>query len=684
MREMRRNLKCLSWATVLTIMSFTASAQKPIENFASVFNQEQIILQHNKPYYLTADRVWYSVQLAGEAQKNKQSKVIYVSLIGADKTVLTSQRIIAEGGKAAGDFEIPTTAQSGYYELSASTLWSQSFGPSQSFNRRLLIINPSDANKGELPGDNIVVNLYPEGSNLVADVNAKVVVEVKAGNTLAPDAQVVLLDETGSMITTAETDVNGLAILNFVPKADQSYSAEIIVSNNARKRVALPAADASTLSLRLLKQSNTELYFGIENKTTKAYQFIVVQKGRVVYSQTVQNSGTIQVQKSMLSNGLAQVFALDMLGRAYNQQYIQVNKATPLQVKISTDKVVYAPREKVNTSIELRDGAGNPIQGQFNVSVFASQPNFQQPNDMLLTLPVDSQLIKSFVTGKRREIFEPELWPSPLTVENNNAASKQILNWLPVANINTANLPEPFSAFLLQGVKRRQIVTAYGISDTPAEAQVPRLTADKTYFMDDYVKVESVEHFLKHVVSNVRVKKQKDKYNLRVLYTDNTSKKYFFKETPLLLIDGVVVTEPEELLNIQVDDVNSIEVAWGEATLSGSNLGDKASNGLLAIYTKSGDVGAALKRKGADYLYRQYHLPSGFMLNTYDQAEAQIPDFRTQLFWSPGISSKDAAAGFGFYTSDELGEFKVLVQGITEDGEEFWGETTINVSLKSL
>lgn len=674
---------CIKWVIAFWVMCGTAAAQQSVDPFAAVLNQERIILQHNKPYYLANDRVWYSVHLIGEAQKNAQSKVVYVSLTGSKGDVLLSQRILVNDGQAAGEFEIPQSASSGYYELTASTMWAQNFGSSQHFTKRLLILNSSEVPRGESSSDSVHVAFYPEGRAFVTDFESKIVVEVKVGHTLAPNVQVIVYNEKNAAISAAETDFNGIAQLSFTPISGQKYFAEIITKGNNKKRFVLPTPETNALSLQLLQQNEHELVIGVGNRASKACQLIVIQKGKVVYRHPVQGTTTIHLKKDILSAGLAQVFILDMLGRASNQRYISIEKTAPVKVNIETDKPIYGPRDKVNVKVDIRDVAGGGLQGYFNVSVFALHPKLKQSDDLLLILPLDSQLIKSFVNGKKRRTIEPEVWISPLTAdEGKNFSYRQSSNWSPLAGVDVLSLSSPFNVFLRDDLKRRQIEASYGISYAPADAQIPKLIADKVYYMDDYVQVESMEYFLKHVISNLKLSKQKDKYNLSILYTDKTSKKYFFKETPLILVDGVVATRPEDLLNIPLTDVNSVELLWGEATLADTNIGDKALNGILAVYTKSGEAGVALKRNGADYLFKQFHRPASFVLNNYEQTETQMPDFRTQLFWAPRIATKDAKAGLSFYTSDELGDFIILVQGVTEDGIEFSGEATISVNLR--
>ena len=61
--------------------------------------------------------------------------------------------------------------------------------------------------------------------------------------------------------------------------------------------------------------------------------------------------------------------------------------------------------------------------------------------------------------------------------------------------------------------------------------------------------------------------------------------------------------------------------------------------------------------------------------------ESRIPDYRNTLFWSPDVKTDaDGRAAVEFYTSDEAGDYMVLVEGFTPDGHR--GSATFLYSVK--
>ena len=54
---------------------------------------------------------------------------------------------------------------------------------------------------------------------------------------------------------------------------------------------------------------------------------------------------------------------------------------------------------------------------------------------------------------------------------------------------------------------------------------------------------------------------------------------------------------------------------------------------------------------------------------TEPQKSSRLPDFRNLLFWSPDVKTDTTGkGGLSFYTSDRVGEYVIVIQGIASDG----------------
>lgn len=86
-----------------------------------------------------------------------------------------------------------------------------------------------------------------------------------------------------------------------------------------------------------------------------------------------------------------------------------------------------------------------------------------------------------------------------------------------------------------------------------------------------------------------------------------------------------------------------------------------------------------------------YQEPVAFYSPKYDKGNkdnALIPDFRSTLYWNPSLQTDSSGeCDFLFYSADKATTYKVVIEGLTEEGEmvykqEFEINEIINLKLK--
>jgi CRP-like cAMP-binding protein len=59
---------------------------------------------------------------------------------------------------------------------------------------------------------------------------------------------------------------------------------------------------------------------------------------------------------------------------------------------------------------------------------------------------------------------------------------------------------------------------------------------------------------------------------------------------------------------------------------------------------------------------------------------SRIPDFRNTLLWKPDLQTrKDGKAEVTFFTSDEISDFTIVVEGITPDGKTGYSSASFSI-----
>ena len=175
--------------------------------------------------------------------------------------------------------------------------------------------------------------------------------------------------------------------------------------------------------------------------------------------------------------------------------------------------------------------------------------------------------------------------------------------------------------------------------------------------------------------------------------------------SPLFLIDGVpvitsntsvfsfeagrnVIAETqdegnkavEKIKSIPLNDIDKVEILKSPQNLA--IFGTEGANGVIAIYTRKGKQISSDLAKGviaekiAGYASsRKFYSPKYLAENN----NSEKPDFRTTLFWEPEIVLQNGPAELSFYTSDQTGKYKVIVEGISESGRICVGSSEFEV-----
>jgi hypothetical protein len=138
----------------------------------------------------------------------------------------------------------------------------------------------------------------------------------------------------------------------------------------------------------------------------------------------------------------------------------------------------------------------------------------------------------------------------------------------------------------------------------------------------------------------------------------NTGVQFFLNEVPV----NVSVIE-----SLFAEDIGLIKVFKGTTAIA---LG--ANRGAIALYTVKGKSTRDWRKKGFDFFKKLgYSADRAFFEMDYSaiNPESNFSDIRTTLYWNPNIKVLDGKAIVDFYNDDIAKKFKVVVEGIDEDGK---------------
>ena len=179
--------------------------------------------------------------------------------------------------------------------------------------------------------------------------------------------------------------------------------------------------------------------------------------------------------------------------------------------------------------------------------------------------------------------------------------------------------------------------------------------------LEDYVRLDSVAEYFYELISNVKVKYSQKKAYMRVFSSDQKS---LMHQEPLVLYDGLIISDISEILSKNPKDIDRIEVMPYEYYYKCTHF-----YGIVHMISKNKKCELLSLPRNTE----RYYLPlfiSELEKPIYENPATNHPDFRTDLLWEPNITlTKNKEVTLEFTASDVKGEYELTLEGISEKGE---------------
>ncbi|AWK04074.1 hypothetical protein HYN56_07460 [Flavobacterium crocinum] len=199
-------------------------------------------------------------------------------------------------------------------------------------------------------------------------------------------------------------------------------------------------------------------------------------------------------------------------------------------------------------------------------------------------------------------------------------------------------------------------------------------TIEKSYVLDDYTRFPTLKENIVEVIVELYYRKENGKYQLHIR---NNQKDLMIYGPPLVLVDGLLIQDPSDLFEYNMANVNKVSLIT-EPYVYGPNL----YGGLISFETKNNEFSTNYAKKYLKTMEIQRPNPEK-IYNNPDYAAGnklqRIPDYRYQLLWKPNIKLDTKEDNLSFYTSDVKGNFEVVLEGFTENGQPVYVSKNITV-----
>jgi hypothetical protein len=202
---------------------------------------------------------------------------------------------------------------------------------------------------------------------------------------------------------------------------------------------------------------------------------------------------------------------------------------------------------------------------------------------------------------------------------------------------------------------------------------------EKRIVLSGYIELKSLREVIKEIVPGVSTKRTSNTITLSMINKYPTRP---FVKSPLVILDGVPVQNIDEVLNIRPAEMELIDVVNTRYFISGEVI-----EGIINLRSKKGDMSVInFDRSIFRQEYTGMQLPRTYNFPVYTSdslRNSRSADFRNTLYWNPEIKTgNNGNAEISFYTSDEPGDYSIIIEGFTNDGKYCKSVTSFTVTNK--
>jgi len=237
---------------------------------------------------------------------------------------------------------------------------------------------------------------------------------------------------------------------------------------------------------------------------------------------------------------------------------------------------------------------------------------------------------------------------------------------------------EVWTSFFSQYQHRNRILAQY---DNRAQAEETNVRRKSRFYgapnfevkLADYIALPDFVEVCRELMPGIRLRENEGQYVFSVF---DVRTRTFLENPPALLLDGVLVYDPNLIATLDPADIERIETVNRR-----TYYGEYRFDGMIAVYTHAGDA------------YRQA-LPSGarqqevtFLTPKRPYTRQSLPPrhqphLPTLLAWKPGLRlTAEEPLTIEVSNGDGLGTFEIVVEGTTDQGQAIHATQSYQISL---
>lgn len=365
-----------------------------LSNQIKNFPQEKVYLQLDKPYYSAGERLWFRIQMVHAAMLYPLafSRYVYVELLNAHNEVLLRKKIRPSAEMLYfGQIDLSPDIAQGWYSIRAYTNYMRNIDESYFYRQKIYIGNSlkglngvnidesTTGNHADIGGKVEVkapfdVQFFPEGGHLIAGSMQSVGFKAIATNGLGTEVNGKILDIKNEEVCTFKSSHLGMGLFLMTPTAGMAYTAVCENSHGQRLTFKLPEVSDQHYALRVRQTPdiiNVSVLTPNEAPRKDTLYLIGDLRGIPIFQATLlpDNMKGFTFSKQGLKSGVTQLLLINGKNEVLSERLVYIFGKDKANLNVTLDKQNYAKRDAVHASLLLKDSQGEPVKGDFSISV---------------------------------------------------------------------------------------------------------------------------------------------------------------------------------------------------------------------------------------------------------------------------------------------------------------------------
>ena len=391
-----------------------------------VFPQEKLYIHTDKPYYAGGEKIWLSAYLLDGASHKPAdySRYIYIELLNGKDSVVNRVKLRPDKGSYSGYLPVSDRLESGEYMLRAYTAFMKNQDENYFFRKRINITGPGDPEQPKTsPVRDFQVEFFPEGGYLVPYTGCRIGFKALNSSGLGEDVYGRIVDEREETVVSFRSLHKGMGYFYLYPVEGKRYYM-ICQSSSGTKRFPLPVAEPKARTLRIEQEQGKYLVSVLSGSnctaTDRLYLFVHC-RGVIRYATALEpGNELLAIDPKDFPSGVLQFLLTDEGLNILSERLVFCKSNDRGSAGIRTDRMQYAPREKISVDVKLTDEQGMPTEGFYSLSVTDNSEVYPDFNSNIL--------IRMLLTSELRGYVEsPSYYFDPQIKESNSALDALML-----------------------------------------------------------------------------------------------------------------------------------------------------------------------------------------------------------------------------------------------------------------